>query len=137
MSLSRVLPTAVAALVVVALAGCATTTANAHLQWSDHPEHGEILTDSDGYTLYLFTNDEDGQSSCYGTCAENWPPLLTEGEPTADEDVMGILGTTERDDGALQVTFQGDPLYYFASDDEPGQANGHGIGDVWFVIDRA
>lgn len=95
---------------------------------------GNILVDGEGLTLYLFTQDSDGESSCYDQCAENWPPLTVEGDPTAGEDVTAELGTTERDDGSMQVTAAGNPLYYFVNDSEPGDANGQGVGDVWYVL---
>ena len=64
-----------------------------------------------------------------------WPPLLTVGEPTAGEGLTGgQLGTITRDDGSLQVIFNGQPLYYFANDAGPGEANGHMVGGVWFVV---
>ena len=119
-----------------ALAGCASPAPDADLQWRDHPDHGAILVDADGMTLYVFTNDEDGQSSCYGGCAENWPPYVVDGTPTAADDVTGQAGTTERDDGDLQVTYDGQPLYYWQGDGGPGDATGHGVNDVWFVVKR-
>ena len=45
-----------------------------------------------------------------------------------------LLGTTERDDGAMQVTYNGWPLYHFGGDQAPGDRNGHGVGDVWYVV---
>src|SRR5688572_26915211 len=42
-------------------------------------EHGEILVDSEGRTLYMFVPDEaTGEPTCYDQCAANWPPLVTE-----------------------------------------------------------
>ena len=101
---------------------------------TEHDEHGEILVDSEGMTLYLFTNDSANESVCYDGCAENWPPLTVEGSPSAPEDLPGELSTTERDDGSMQVTYNKWPLYYWVQDQEPGDATGHGVGDVWFVV---
>ena len=96
---------------------------------------GTILTDSDGITLYVFLADEEGVSTCYGDCAATWPAFLARGEVEGGGDVdESLLGTAERTDGGLQVTFNGMPLYYFADDQQPGDTNGQGIGDVWFVI---
>lgn len=98
-------------------------------------ELGDVLVDADGMTLYLFTNDSDGQSACYDDCAAAWPPLTVDAEPEAGDEVdAGLLGTTERDDGATQVTYDGSPLYTWASDSEPGDVTGQGVNDVWFVV---
>src|SRR4029077_20346414 len=40
---------------------------------------GMILVDSNGMPLYDFHKDKGTTSSCYGPCAEGWPPMLTEG----------------------------------------------------------
>jgi predicted lipoprotein with Yx(FWY)xxD motif len=96
---------------------------------------GTILVDADGMTLYLFEQDTGDASTCYGECEAAWPPLVAE-DPTAGDGVdEGKLGTTTRDDGSVQVTYDGHPLYYFASDGAPGDTQGQGIGDVWFVVD--
>ncbi|MEM8746615.1 MAG: hypothetical protein AAGF91_07930, partial [Actinomycetota bacterium] len=41
-------------------------------------ELGEILAGENGLTLYGFTNDIDAVSTCYGTCAEAWPPVIVD-----------------------------------------------------------
>jgi predicted lipoprotein with Yx(FWY)xxD motif len=97
---------------------------------------GRILADAEGRTLYLFEADTDGISTCYEDCAANWPPLTVEGEPTAGDGAdRSLLGTTERDDGSIQVTYADQPLYFFATDQATGDTNGQGIGGVWFVVD--
>lgn len=96
---------------------------------------GTILTDAEGRTLYVFLNDTEGESTCYDDCAQSWPALETEGDAQAGAGTdASLLGTAERQDGALQVTYNEMPLYYFANDSEPGQTNGQGVGDVWFVV---
>jgi predicted lipoprotein with Yx(FWY)xxD motif len=98
-------------------------------------ELGTILTDAEGRTLYVFLNDSGGESACYDDCAQTWPALVTEGDAQAEEGVdASLLGTSERQDGALQVTYNDMPLYYFADDMASGQTNGQGIGDVWYVV---
>lgn len=96
---------------------------------------GEILTDADGRTLYAFMNDKDGKSTCTDTCAQNWPALTVDGEPTAGEGVDDeLLGTTERDDDTTQVTYNDMPLYHYAADEAAGDTNGQGVGKVWYVV---
>ena len=96
---------------------------------------GTILVDGEGRTLYLFMPDAQGASMCVDTCATTWPALT--GPATAGAGVdETLLGTADRpDDGSAQVTYNGWPLYHFASDAAPGDTNGQGIGDIWFVVD--
>ncbi len=99
---------------------------------------GDILTDADGNTLYLFTVDTQGgdTSACTGDCLATWPALA--GPVTAGDGADGsLLGTITRDDGSTQATYNGWPLYYFAADAAAGDTNGQGVGDVWWVIDPA
>jgi predicted lipoprotein with Yx(FWY)xxD motif len=106
------------------------------VQVADHPELGKILTDGQGMTLYLFTPDDENVSNCYDQCAVNWPPLLVEEgqEPAAGAGLTGELGITERTDGGRQVTYNGMPLYYWIQDNNPGDATGQDVGDVWYVV---
>lgn len=100
-------------------------------------ELGSFLVDANGMTLYMFTNDEMGVSNCAETCLENWPAFtLYEGDRLfAEASIMGEWGTLTRDDGAVQITYNGMPLYYFAGDEAPGDVNGQGLNDVWFVVE--
>lgn len=96
---------------------------------------GEVLVDADGMTLYLFTPDAGGASTCTGGCAETWPPLTVDGEPAAGDGVdESLLGTVERDDGSTQVTYADHPLYTYAADGEPGDVTGQGVGGKWWVV---
>lgn len=106
------------------------------VQVRDHDEFGDILVDADGMTLYLFDADDQGsgESACYDDCADAWPPLTVDGEPTAADGVSADLSTFEREDGATQVAANGWPLYYFASDENPGDVKGQGVNDVWWVV---
>ena len=107
----------------------------AAIRVTQHPELGPILTDAAGHTVYLFTSDERGISTCYQGCAAAWPPLLTVDEPTTGEGADAFLiGTITRDDGTTQVTYNGWPLYRFAADDMPGSAMGQNVGGIWFVV---
>lgn len=101
------------------------------------PALGPLLTDAQGWTLYIFTRDQPGVSVCTGQCAVNWPPLITEEDPVAPPDLPGVLGVIVRPDGARQVAYNDMPLYYFAGDAQPGETNGHGVGGVWFIAQPA
>ena len=110
-------------------AGLAVTT-NATL--------GSFLADSKGMTLYLFTSDTPGISTCYGSCASYWPPLLTTGAPVAGTGVdAAMLGTITRTDGTTQVTYNSWPLYYYSKDVKSGDTTGEGVQGTWYVITPA
>ena len=110
--------------------GAAVNVANGQL--------GSFLVDDKGMTLYLFTKDSPGTSTCYDKCATAWPPLLTSGNATAGAGVdASKLGTTARTDGTTQVTYNGWPLYYFAKDKQAGDTTGQGVGSVWYVVSPA
>ncbi len=96
-----------------------------------------LVAGSNGMTLYIFTHDvkDSGTSACTGTCLTTWPALtVAAGEtPTAGDGVTGTLGTITRpDDGSLQVTYNGLPLYFFANDSAPGDSNG--VYTNWEVV---
>jgi predicted lipoprotein with Yx(FWY)xxD motif len=96
---------------------------------------GFFLVDDKGMTLYLFTKDTPNTSNCYDKCATAWPPLFTAGDLVAGEGVdASLLGTTNRTDGTVQVTYNGWPLYYYEEDQAPGDVVGQDVGDVWFVV---
>ena len=97
---------------------------------------GEIVVDADGRTVYVFDEDEpgSGKSVCTDECADTWPAVAAVNEtPTADG-LVGELGTIEREDGTLQVTLDGRPLYLFAGDGSAGDVTGQGVDGTWFVI---
>lgn len=96
---------------------------------------GDILVGEDGMTLYGFTNDIDGVSTCTGTCAEAWPPALVSANWTVGPGLdSGVFSTVKRDDGSEQLVAGKWPLYYYSGDSVPGDIKGQGSGDVWFVV---
>jgi len=88
-----------------------------------------LVAGSNGMTLYTFTNDTagSGKSSCSGGCLTTWPALTVPSgsTPTAASGVSGTLGTITRDDGTIQVTYNGLPLYFYKGDHNPGDTNGN------------
>jgi len=105
------------------------------LKVAQSPTLGAYLTDASGRTVYLFTKDtQKGQSACTDACATNWPPVMATDATALPDGVPGELTTFDRADGAKQVAYNGIPLYYFAKDANAGDANGQGIGGIWFVV---
>jgi len=107
-------------------------------------EYGEYIADADRRALYMFEADTQGKggseavSACKDDCAGAWPPLVTEGPTQVSEGIIGdLIGTLERDDGTMQVTYNGWPLYYFIKDENPGDTTGHdveGFGAEWYLL---
>jgi predicted lipoprotein with Yx(FWY)xxD motif len=99
---------------------------------------GTILVDAaSGMTVYIFTKDvkDSGKSECTGGCLETWPALTVPagGTPTGGTGVTGTLGTiTRADDGTLQVTYNGLPLYFFKNDKAPGDLAG--VYENWETV---
>jgi predicted lipoprotein with Yx(FWY)xxD motif len=95
---------------------------------------GEILVDPDGFSLYIFTDDTNGESTCYDACADLWPPVPGDSAISSDLEAS-IFGTTPRTDGSEQLTVNGMPLYLYTPDATPGDTTGQNFGGVWFVVD--
>jgi predicted lipoprotein with Yx(FWY)xxD motif len=100
-------------------------------------QYGAVLFDGDDRAIYYFDREKGSTSECYGACAEAWPPVLTEGAPQPGQGAQaGLLGTTERDDGTTQVTYDGHPLYYYV-DDPKGEVLCHNVnefGGLWLAV---
>jgi predicted lipoprotein with Yx(FWY)xxD motif len=96
---------------------------------------GKFLTGLNGATLYTFKPDTTNTSTCVDKCADSWPPLTVAagGSAVAGTGVTGAFTTFARPDGTMQVAYGGRPLYYFSGDASPGDTNGQGRGDAWFV----
>jgi predicted lipoprotein with Yx(FWY)xxD motif len=101
---------------------------------------GEIVVAADGKTLYGFTPDSAGESTCYDACAAQWPALLAT-DAAAISAGTGLDGakltTVDRTDGTKQIKYGDWPLYYFAGDTAAGDINGQGLGKNWYVVDAA
>jgi predicted lipoprotein with Yx(FWY)xxD motif len=97
---------------------------------------GEIVVDGEGMTVYYFTKDEkdSGVSNCTGDCLVAWPPVLTEGDAPEVEGITAEVGTIDTPDGKKQVTIDGMPIYYWQNDKAPGDVDGQGVNDVWYVV---
>jgi predicted lipoprotein with Yx(FWY)xxD motif len=112
-----------------------TSSGEAELNVVNDPDLGEILVGNEGMTLYMFTQDEPNISNCEGGCLANWPPLVTQGNPTLGAGVdPDLVGTADLPDGRKIGTYNSMPLYYWANDIQAGDTTGQGVGDVWYVV---
>jgi predicted lipoprotein with Yx(FWY)xxD motif len=125
---------AVAVAVPVAIASAPTQVSTAH-----NSKLGTILTNSHGVTLYMFSKDH-GTSTCNGSCATAWRPLLG-GAVAAENGVKSsLLKLTTRSDGNKQAIYNGHPLYTFSGDKKAGQTNGEGVsafGGKWYAVNTS
>jgi predicted lipoprotein with Yx(FWY)xxD motif len=101
-------------------------------------DFGRILADGRGRALYLFTADTGRASTCSGDCAVAWPPWIVSRKPRAASGARGkLIGTTRREDGRLQATYRGHPLYYYVGDRAPGEVTCQAVfefGGYWYVV---
>ena len=97
---------------------------------------GTYLVAANGMTLYTFKRDTLGASNCVDQCATNWPPYTVESADglTAAEGIPGEVGTIERADGTLQVTYNDMPLYFWMQDTEIGDTLGSNFRTNWSVV---
>jgi predicted lipoprotein with Yx(FWY)xxD motif len=98
---------------------------------------GRIVVDSDGFTLYLFKKDSSTSSACNSVCTIVWQPLRANGEIRLGPGLAADVGSVQRSNGDMQVTYGGHPLYLYAGDDQPGDVNGEGInayGALWYAV---
>ena len=99
----------------------------------------EILVDSAGMTVYLFVPDGTSTTSAVpdGVKAA-WPAVVAEDEPVAGDGLdAALLTVAAQPDGTQQIAYNGHLLYTFANDAAPGDANGQGLGEVWYVLSPA
>lgn len=111
-----------------------TTTAAAApapLRSGSSVAYGTVMFDQRGFVLYAFTADERNVSHCYDACAKAWPPYLVTSAPSGK-----LLGVAYRDDGTLQLTFAGKPLYYYVGDGkgEIRCQNASEYGGLWLIV---
>lgn len=98
---------------------------------------GTYLIASNGMTLYRYTKDGPNVSNCTDTCAKNWPPYIiasTDVLANVQAGIPGKVGFITRADGAMQVTYNSQPLYFWKNDKQSGDTTGQNVGGVWFVV---
>ncbi|MGI5452998.1 COG4315 family predicted lipoprotein [Streptomyces sp. CA-249302] len=88
-------------------------------------------------SLYRFDADTagSGQSACNDACAVKWPPVTV--QEGGNVYLAGVdpkqVGAFRRQDGQVQITVGGRPLYRFSGDTKPGDLNGQGLDGKWFA----
>ncbi|MFJ9632432.1 hypothetical protein ACIRU8_32500 [Streptomyces sp. NPDC101175] len=88
--------------------------------------------------LYRFDDDTaaPSRSTCNDACAVKWPPVTV--EEGGNVYLAGVdpkeVGAIRREDGQVQITVGGLPVYRFSGDSKPGDLNGQGVGGTWFAV---
>jgi predicted lipoprotein with Yx(FWY)xxD motif len=104
---------------------------------------GNYLTDGSGRALYLYSKDfpaasgaaaSTAVSNCSGGCLNAWPVFHADTIAPGTGLQAADFGELTRSDGSKQTTFHGWPLYYYASDTQPSDTKGEGVGNVWYVL---
>jgi predicted lipoprotein with Yx(FWY)xxD motif len=141
MTIHRIIAAA-SAVIALGLAGCMSDEhesmtphmASANYMSSGDYMHdssaGKVMTTPEGRTVYTYDKDAQGASSCYGECAEHWPPVTA----ASDAQAFGEMSIVERTDGVRQWAYDGKPLYLYDDDDAAGDVEGDGEGGVWHVV---
>jgi predicted lipoprotein with Yx(FWY)xxD motif len=119
-----------------------TTTSSSEaytVQIGDSATIGHYLENGTGFTLYMFGSDKpgNGTSNCTGTCAVLWPPFYASTLNLPSNLNESSFSTITRTDGSKQTTYNGWPLYYYATDKSAGSMLGEGIdqlGGLWYAI---
>lgn len=107
-------------------------------------QYGDYIADAKGRPVYMMATDQKGagnsaaDSFCYALCASIWPPVLVTGKPDfSNLPHPELAGTIQRDDGTVQATYAGWPLYHFINDEGNTAINGekmHSFGSDWFLL---
>ena len=92
----------------------------------------QLVTDTNGMSLYTFDKDTANTSNCNGSCAALWPPLLVQD----GEQKSASYTRIERNDGSLQWALNGQPLYTWIRDTKPGDTTGDGVKGVWHLAKK-
>jgi predicted lipoprotein with Yx(FWY)xxD motif len=115
-----------ASAVAVGTAGAATTTV---ISTSKNAKFGTVLVS--GKTVYTL---KASKTACGSKCLKVWPEVLLAKGVKKAKAGTGVnaakLGTIKRANGALQVTYNGKPLYHFVGDTATGQVHGN-VTDTW------
>jgi predicted lipoprotein with Yx(FWY)xxD motif len=87
-----------------------------------------MLVSFHGMSVYTFDKDTPGKSACSGQCAQLWPPVTVAQPPAAKG-----WTTVKRDDGSMQLAYDGKPLYLYSGDQKPGDRLGDNVKGVWHL----
>ena len=97
------------------------------------PGGAAYLVDTSGTAVYVLEGDTDG-TKCSGDCLSAWPPVSVGNTQAATSGALpagATMGSVQRPDGSMQVTYNAQPLYRYAADSGAGSTAGHNVKDQW------
>jgi predicted lipoprotein with Yx(FWY)xxD motif len=103
---------------------------------------GPVLFSGGDRAVYTFTRDgrgENASSRCHGDCAEAWPPFFAKARPRAGRGVKRSLLGTIRRGRRRQLTYRGQPLYFYVHDPKREVLCNDiaEFGGTWFAVTAA
>jgi predicted lipoprotein with Yx(FWY)xxD motif len=122
---------AVSALLAACGSGSSNGSESTVVASAEKAKVGSVLVDAEGRTLYRFTAEAQGLPVCTGACVGTWTPALA---GTASGLPKHVATVKRPDDGEVQLTYDGHPLYRYAGDRSKADANGQGVGGQWYVV---
>jgi predicted lipoprotein with Yx(FWY)xxD motif len=128
-----VAPLTIATLAVAACgssSGGGSGSAKSIVASADKAKVGSVVVDAQGRTLYRFTAEAQGRPVCTGACVTTWPPATV----ATTAGLPAHVATVRREDGKLQLTYDGHPLYRYSGDSSTADAKGQGVGGQWYVV---
>ena len=116
-----------------------TNVVSGYFNQRTSPTLGTYLTDNQGMTLYTFTHDSPGVSNCTSVCLTKWAPYGPDLSATGTAPINlpmlpAGVSTIKGNNGMVQFTWQGMPLYHYFEDKTPGDTFGEGVLNAWYVV---
>jgi len=94
---------------------------------------GHYLVDSNGMTLYYFTENVNGRTF-NGSYLDFWSPFYVSSIVVPSELNPKDFSVITGGNGKPQIAYKGWPLYYYINDTKPGDTNGQGFKGLWYVM---
>ena len=110
-----------------------STLALTGVQLSTNAKLGVVITDNNGRSLYFFSKDVAGASTCVDACAATWLPFFKDSPAIGTGLTATDFAVITRTDGSKQNTYKGWPLYYYSGDVNVGDTNGDAVGNLWAI----
>jgi predicted lipoprotein with Yx(FWY)xxD motif len=100
------------------------------IQILTNTDFGNYLADEEGRTLYIFARDYDGLSRCLEGCESIWIPVGVSSK--LPESAQNEFGLVRRDNGFVQLTFRGWPLYTYSKEGN-NEISGDNMDGEWYL----